>query len=183
MCWVGSIAAEAAARDHDVDRWRLPFHRADLHGGGLGSKEQVGTAGDVGVHGGLQRPRRMVGGHVQRLEVVPVGLEFGPLANSIPERGENVDDLSLRLRQWMERTGIWSPAGQRHVDALRLGDRPVSLGAESRISPGEGSAEGFEYLIDGLADEPTVLLGQGAQRLLDPRDRRLPPKKGDLRLM
>ena len=83
-------------------------HGADLHRGGV--RAQQAPVGEVErvVH----RPRRMIGGDVERFEVVEVVLDLrtrGHLEAGAPEQGL---DAQARPGHRMQATGLLATAGQ-----------------------------------------------------------------------
>src|SRR5439155_18993033 len=90
------IAPVHAARRDDVDRRVLDaLHGAYLHRRRVRAQQQVGTE----VEGVPALTRRMTGGEVQRLEVVPLSLNLGPELDLVAERLEHGLDLPADLRQ------------------------------------------------------------------------------------
>ena len=63
--------------------------------------------------------RRMVGREVERLEVVPVGLDVGPVRHLVAERAEGVLDPAADDRQRVETSHGRDARRERHVDGLR----------------------------------------------------------------
>src|SRR4051794_16615158 len=90
--WGRRGAGLNAARRDDRDRRLLGLHGADLNGARLGPKQHPGN---VDVERVLHRARRVIGGDVQRLEVVPVVLDLGSLGDAIAHAREHVDDAIL----------------------------------------------------------------------------------------
>ena len=116
---VASTASRAGrrARGRPRRRRRLRLHRPDLHRGGLGAEQQAG-AGDVDVQGVLHRARGVVGGDVERLEVVPLVLDLGTLGHPVPHPREDLDDPVLDEAERMQRARARAPAGQGDVDGV-----------------------------------------------------------------
>ena len=114
---------------------------ADLHG----RRVRAQDAAALDVEGVLHVARGVVGRHVQRLEVVPVGLDLRPRADHEPELEEDVLDLAPHLRQRVQRPQPPTARRQRHVDDARqvfaqallvepgqpLGDRLLDLGLDA----------------------------------------------------
>ena len=87
---VGGVAAEHAAGHDHVDRRRLRLHHPDLHRRGVRAQHASCRARRVDVERVLHAARRVVGRHVERLEVVPVGLDLGPFGDLEAEADEHV---------------------------------------------------------------------------------------------
>src|SRR6266568_2771669 len=116
---LGRVAAVAATWRDDVDgRLFYALHGADLHGRCMRPQQKIrGEVEGVPVF-----PRRVSGGDVQGLEVVPLGLDLRPELDLVAQRLEHRFDLALDLR---EHVGVPAPqgrSGKRDVDRLCLGD-------------------------------------------------------------
>ena len=69
-------------------------------------------------------PRRVVGREVQRFEVVPVGLDLGPVGDLVAEAAERRLDPAPHDRQRVEPPDGRDPRRERDVDGLRrFGER------------------------------------------------------------
>ena len=89
------------------------------------SRSRSGRALLVGDHQRVLRvARRMAGRKVHALEVVVVGLDFGPDAHRIPHRRKHADDLIHRPRDRM--LGANQPPRSRQCDV-------DSFGLEGRV--------------------------------------------------
>ena len=123
MRHVGIAAIDAARHDH-AQRRLVAQHRAHLHRRGV--RAQQAAVGEVErvVH----RPRRMVRGDVERLEVVPVVLDFGTVLDREAGVAEQRLDAPARAGHRVQAAGLLAAARQRHVDAAR-GQLALELGA------------------------------------------------------
>ena len=81
---------------------------------------RFGPAGHVDVDRVLLRPGRVVLGDVEGVEVVPVGLDLGPLDDAVPHSDEHLDNLALDDRQAGGGSRAGVPAGKGDVDAVAL---------------------------------------------------------------
>ncbi len=66
---------------------RALFHRANLHGGGVGA--QQAAVGEV--KGVLLVARRMIGGRVQRVETMPLRLDVRAIGEREAHAAENAE--------------------------------------------------------------------------------------------
>ena len=93
--------------------WRL-FHHADLHRAGLAAKQQrrlsaprhVGWQSRPAGRGQIEIFQRIAGrmglGDVERLEVVPLVFDLGPIGDRETEPAHDVFEFFDRLRDRME---------------------------------------------------------------------------------
>ena len=94
----GVAAIDHAGHDH-ADRRRGRVHDADLHRRRVRAQQQApgtlfpGGRRHVEVERVVQVHRRMVGGKVEREEVVPVGLDLGTQGDGEAEFAEDLRDL------------------------------------------------------------------------------------------
>ena len=94
---VGRVPAVGPAGGDDVDRRRLRRHHPDLHGRGVGAQQRRLGLAQLHVEGVPHAAGRMGGGHVEGLEVVPVGLDLGPLGHRVAHADEDVLQLAAGL--------------------------------------------------------------------------------------
>ncbi len=93
---VGGIAAITLPRHDGVDRWALGLHQVHLHGGGVGPQHHGLGLPELEVQRVPHAPGGVGGRHVQRLEVVPIGLGLGALGHHEPHPHEDVLELVAR---------------------------------------------------------------------------------------
>ncbi len=155
-------AVDAAGRD-DPHRRRVGLHEADLHPRRVRA-EQTGTAArGVGREriGEVQRvlhvARRVLGRHVERLEVVPVVLEFGAFDDLVAHAEEDVLDALADLRERVAAAERRDASRQRDVD--RAGRR--RRGGEFRLAGGETFLDG---LFEALTAAPRARRVVGGRR-------------------
>src|SRR6266700_1996271 len=123
-------------------------------------------------HAVLHGAGRVVGREVQRLEVVPVGLDLGPLGDAVAEADEDVDDLVGGAADRVDRPAGWDAAGQGDVDALGLQQR----GGEGGLQVGAG-------LVAALAALAARVGVEAAMAPLGVAERRAPGEVGLLCLV
>jgi hypothetical protein len=177
---VGGLTPEHPARGHDVDRRLGGLHRADLHRGRLGSKQQL-VVGDIQVERILHGSRRMVGRNVQRLEVVPVVLDLRALRDPVAHAREHVDDLAFDDGQGVQRASPRAAARQRDVDAVG-GQQSLLLRRLKLAAPAlERRLERGAHLVRDEADAPSIVRLERTEGTLRLRERGLAAEHGDLR--
>src|SRR4029077_14776596 len=115
----GVAAVDAAWRD-DVDRRLLDtLHRPDLNGRRVRPEQKLRRE----VERVPALPRRMAGGEVEGLEVVPLGLDLRAVLDLVSQTLEHGLDLPADLREDMD---VAAPNRQaRGHDVDRLGLRAV----------------------------------------------------------
>ena len=122
------VAAVDAARGDDGERRAVLLQRADLHRRGV--RAQQPPVGEV--EGVVHRPRRMIGGDVERLEVVEVVLDLrtrGDLEAGAPEQRL---DAQARPGDRVQAARLLAAPGQRHVDAPG-GELALDVGARCEL--------------------------------------------------
>src|SRR5829696_4632049 len=167
---VGGVGPVAAAGDDDVDRRRAGLHGSDLHGRGLGAQHQLPRLAPVrplDVEAVLHGAGRVVGGHVEGLEVIPVGLDLGPLDDPVAEADEDVDDLVDGPGDGVDGPAGRDPAGEGDVDPLGLEQGLVPLGLQLGPAGGQLGLEGGAGLVDAAAEVAAGLLAEAAEGPLD----------------
>src|SRR5690606_29306906 len=92
------VAAIGASRRDNPYRRPLLFHHPDLHRRGVGAQQAVGVEIERVVH----RPRRVMGGDVERLEVVVVVFHLGAFDDSEADAGEQRFDALQRAGHRMQ---------------------------------------------------------------------------------
>ena len=80
---VGRVAPERPPGHDDVDRRRLRLHHPDLHRRRVRAQHHAAGLAEVDVERVLHRAGRVAGREVERLEVVPVGLDLGALGHGV----------------------------------------------------------------------------------------------------
>ena len=138
---VDLVAAEGAAQGDDAHRRHFFLHRADLHGRGVGAQElAVFEIKGVGLI-----PRGVVGGRVERVEAMPLGLDLGPFGEGEAHAAEDADGFVEDEGEGME------PAfGERTGRQGR-----VDRGKGGRVAPG---GEGGRLLLEGRGDRVANLV-------------------------
>ena len=185
---LGSVRSVAvgpvdAARNHDVQRWRMRFHRADLPRRSMGAQhELLGSAehsgpsrariGNLPSTFALTRARRldvegvgscargMRGTVVERVEVVVDGLDLRALEDGEAETDEDVLQFAPGRSEHVQATdGLRRRPGQRDVEAF-LAQAPLQLlRAELRRAALDQRLELLTHEVGGLADDPAFLTG------------------------
>src|SRR2546426_8436962 len=121
----------------------------------------------------------MVARDVERLEVVVVGLDLGPLGDREAEAGEDRDDLVVDARQRMQRPPRRAAARQREAEPptapLGLSLRLVGRG-EPRVQQAFELALG---LVRSRADERALIRRQRAERSQELRQGALAAEHAD----
>ena len=166
MRGVGGVSAEHAARRDDVDRRLHRLHRADLHRRGVGAQHRGAGRPPVDEERVPHAARRVAGAHVQRLEVVVVGLHLGPFGHLEAEPDEDVLEPLPRLRH---RVQVAAPRAGRDLGEVEpLGFEPQSAGGrrELRAAGVLRRLRGGERLVHCLADGLSVVWRERAELAL-----------------
>ena len=116
----------------------------------------AGTRHEEGV---LHLPGGMVGREVQRVEVVPLGLDLGSLGDLVAHADEHVGQPVGERRDRVPGAGRVPVPRQRHVRRLVDQHPAVPVGLEFGLPRGDGVVEG----LPGDAD-PAAGLGLGLRR-------------------
>ena len=117
---VGLVVVRAVdtARADDAQRRAFGLHRAYLNGAGVRA-QHMGRAviafGPVHVERIHFGARRMMAGDVERIEVVPIGVDTGPFGHGKAHFGEDCCQLLGHLADGVDGTVRAAPSGQRHV--------------------------------------------------------------------
>ena len=121
----------------------------------------------------LHLPRGVVGRDVERVEVVPLGLDLGPLGDLVAHRDEHVGQPVGDHRDRVPGARRRPVVGQRDVDPLGDQDLLVTVPLEFLLAGGQGVPDAR----DGGADAaPGVGLGLRRKRAdLGPRRRQRRP--------
>ena len=163
------VGTEGPARACHVDRRLAVEHRADLHRGGVRAQHLAAALGRD-VEGVLQRARRMIGQEVQRVEVVVLRLDLGPLGDLPAHRHEHVRDLLGDDRDGMLGSHRGASGRDRQVERLGHEDGGVALGLQFGQAPVICLLHAPAGHVDRLAGRRLLLLAQRAQA---------PPRQGD----
>ena len=97
----------------------------------------------------MQRPSGVIGGRVERFEVVVVGLDLGTLGDLVSHADEYVLDLSPRAGDEMQMTERQRAAGQGDVDTVALQAVHQLIGLERGMPALERL---FQLLLDQVAE-------------------------------
>ena len=153
---VERVAPVRASERDEVDRRLLRLHRADLRGRRVRAQQRLG----VEVEGVARIARGVRLGLVERVEVVPDGLDLAPVVDLVAHPEEDVLDPAAQLRDQMQAAAPERLAGQRRVERL-----PVLCGGSGEL----GLAAG-ERLLDrrpgGVQRHPGLAVANLAQRQL-----------------
>src|SRR5215813_4782485 len=107
------VATIRRARGDHADRRRRRLHRADLHGGSVGSqKSAIGQIKRVLFVAG-----RMIRRRVQSIEAVPLRFDIWPLGESKTHSSKNLDSALMHLMKRMQRTNVMRRSRKRDVYA------------------------------------------------------------------
>src|SRR5829696_4157017 len=176
------VAVRAPGRD-DVDRRLVRFHRADLHGRGVGPQHHLLVVAEPHVQRVLHGARRVRGRDVERLEVVPVVLDLGAFGDAISEPGEDVLELALDLRDEMQVPADAAVPACGQVETLPWG--PTASPARGDRSAPALDHGGDRRLVAGhrLPGGAPVLGGERLDRLGHLRRRRPSPDVPALQLV
>ena len=128
-----------------IHRRRLLLHRAHLHGRRVRAQQHLVREEECVV----QRPRRMVGGRVECLEVVVVGLDLGTLGHLVAHADEDVLYLAPRRGDQVQMAQGQRAAGQGDVDAVTF-ERTRELVGFQGHPPGFESR--LEFALDQVAE-------------------------------
>ena len=147
------VVAAIDLTGHDNPHWRLvALHIANLHRRGVRAEERGRPAETRDLAGEIQGvlhiPRRMLGGHVERFEVVVIVLDLGAFEHLIAEACENRLDLLAHDCQRMAMPDQRRTSRQRDVD--RAGGR--FRGIERGSALAEPLLEFLLELVGGLAE-------------------------------
>ena len=116
---IGTVDATGA---DDTQRRAFRLHRADLHGRGVGAQHMrwpivaFGTGHVKRVHFGTGR---VVAGDVQRIEIIPIGINARPFGDRKPKFGKNGCNLFGHLTDRVDRALACGPCRQCHVEPFR----------------------------------------------------------------
>ena len=162
---VDVVAAIDESRGDQVDRRRLALHRPHLHRGRLAAQQPVRMALDVEVvaRGARGVPLRRVEGG----EVVPLGLDLGPVRDAVAQGQEDVLHLLADLPDRVERPQRVRVAGQRDVGPVALERGAQLLGLELLAARGQRRLDGVPHRVGGLPHRSPALGRQGSDARQD----------------
>src|SRR6188472_435858 len=107
------VAAIRRTRGNHADRRRRRFHRANLHGGSVGSQKSAVRQ--------IKRVLFIAGGmvwrRVQSNESVPFGFDIGSFRQSEAHSSKNLNSSLVHLMERMQRTSVMWRSRKRDVDA------------------------------------------------------------------
>ena len=161
MRGVDLVGAVDAPRADYAYRQVARFHRAYLRGGRLRAQKEVFAE----IEGVLHVARRMVGGDVERLEVIVIRLDLGTVDDVEAHRAENVDHIVDDDAQRMQMPYLLLFCGHGDVDLLRFQAKLLRL-LLHRLHSRRDSA--FNFVPDRvrrLSDDGTLLGGKPAHLL------------------
>ena len=172
---VGGVLPEHAPRHDRVDRRWLRLHHPDLHRRGVRAQHDAPGLAEVDVERVPHAPGRVLGRHVERGEVVPVGLDLGAFAHGEAHADEHVLEMVVGLGDEVEvpasgtrRTSVRSSRSAR--DAARCGRASRSRRAAARVrrTPGRSlrSAPARPTLRSSGSSPPSRLLSAAERRAL-----------------
>ena len=165
MGGVDLVAAVSGPGRNDADRGWTRHHGADLDGRGVRAEQpSVGK-----VEGVLLVARRMVGRCVQRVEAVPLGLDIGAVGDRKPEPAENLHGTIHQQGERVKRSRLLRGAGKRGIN--RGQRHGVGLQGESGLFLLERRRDSGSQVVEKLAHDGTLLLGEGAHPLAQQGDR------------
>ena len=157
---VAVAAIDLAGGDHPQRR-RVFLHVADLHAGRVRAQQATVAEVERVVHGA----RRMVRREVQRLEVVPVVLDFRTVGEFIAKTAEDLGDAFQRATDRMHAAARGIAARQGDVDGLP-GQARVQRGIVQRgLARGQSFGDRVAGAVDRLARGLALVARQCAERL------------------
>src|SRR6266849_865740 len=153
----GRVAAVAAAGVDDVDRRFFDaLHGSYLHWRCMRPEQKVRRE----VERIPVLARRMAGRDVERLEVVPLGLDLRAELDLVAQRFEHRLDLALHLGEHVDVAATDRRAWKRDVDRLRLGDVRQSRLIELVTLGRQRSLDDALGLVGRLAESSALLRRQ-----------------------
>ena len=108
----------------------------------------------------VQRARRVIGGCVERLEVVVVGLDLGTLGDLVAHADEDVLDLAARRSDQVQVAQRERTTRQRDVDAVAFERPDQFVGLELRQPRLERRLEFSLDKVAELADDRSFVGGE-----------------------
>jgi hypothetical protein len=169
------VGAIGLAHRGDVHRQLARQQRAHLHRAGVRAHHQVALH-RLDVERVLQGARRVVLVEVQGVEVVPLVLELGALADLPAHRDEQVAHLLHEKGEWMASAA--SPA-RRHLGDVQGFARELGgllRGEDRALLRRQRRVHLRARLADELARRRLLIRGHVAQRGIELRERRVLPR-------
>ena len=117
------IRAIHTAGANDAHRRTCFFHRADLHGAGVRAKHMrraIIALGTVHIECVHFRPRRVVARNIQRIKIIPIGINTRTLGHTKTHVGENCGDLLGYLGNRMNCALSASAGWEGHIQPFAL---------------------------------------------------------------
>ena len=187
---VGNVAAVHLARRDDVDRRLVFLHGVHLHARGLRAQKRRRFA----LHGSLlaravdqverilHAARRVVGGSIQGLEIVIVGLGLGAGSNGIAHAKEDVGNLIDNAVDQVTRANLLAAAGKRDVHGFRVHLRKQLRLRERFLAIRERRLDRIAHDIRSFAHFGAFFLGKLTHAAQVARKRALLAKHGHANL-
>ena len=150
---VERVAPEGAPRRDDVDRRWLRLHRAHLHGRRVRAQHHALRVAQAHVERVLHGARRMTGREVERLEVVPVGLDLGAFGDLVAQADEHVFELAPDARDRMQVAAHVLARAEREVEPVAGGRQRGRFTVEDLAPRGVRGFEVGARTRHGLADD------------------------------
>ena len=133
------LVAVDPTRGDGADRWPLAFHHAHLHAAGVGAQghtiRATGAVRALHEEGVLHVSRRVVGGKVERAEVVAVVLHLRPLADREAHAGEDVHDTLANDGDGVQASGVSGSGRSAQVHHRTCGGLFLAQGTLELIQP------------------------------------------------
>ena len=170
---IGGVGAERAPRSDDVDRRLLVLHGADLHRRGVAAKHHFLGLAEVHEDGVEAAAGGMPVGDVERLEVVPGGLDLGTFRHGEAHADEHVFETVAGLGDQVGVTAAELTANLGEVEPLVFELSGAGCGLELGAASGEGRLDADTGLVDGLPGLGALVGLEGAELLLGQVDGRL----------
>ena len=118
----------------------------------------------------MHRPRRVGGGNVERIEIIPFALDFRPGGDRKAQVRENLGEFVHHLADRMDTATRRGRSGQGHVQPFG-GEAGVEHGGFERgFARGEGGGNRFAGAVDQRAHLLTLLSRHLPQQFQVPRN-------------
>ena len=171
---INFVTAIRSTRRDDAHGRGCFFHRANLHGARVRAQQTaIGEIESI-----LLVARGVVGGRVQRVEAMPLGLDVRPVGERETHPAENCRRAIQKLRNRMQRSFSSKrsrSARQRHIHA---GERSLVRIREQRgFACIERGGDDVAHIIEQFADARFVLFGKILHPLAERRESALLAEK------